>query len=74
MSLEEIRSLVLALPPEDQLRLLDDISDSLNQSMGAAELTDEQRAELDRRIAEAKAHPESLIPHDEVMRLLSKYS
>lgn len=74
MSLEEVKSLVLALSPEDQLRLLDDLADTLDPSIAGAELSDEQRAELDRRIAEADANPQSLIPHDEVMRRLSKYS
>lgn len=36
------------------------------------ELTDEEMAELDRRAAEADAHPERLIPNDEVLRPRAK--
>ncbi|MBK8270592.1 MAG: addiction module protein [Planctomycetes bacterium] len=74
MSLEEVKSLVLALTPEDQLRLMDDISESLDTAYAAGELTDEQRAELDRRIAETDANPDSFLTLDEVKRRLSKYT
>ena len=36
------------------------------------ELTDEEMAELDRRAAEADAHPERLIPNDAVLRPRAK--
>lgn len=73
MSLDEVKSLALALSPEEQLRLMDDLSESLQASLAWNDLTDDQKAELDRRIAEADANPLSLIPLAEVQRRLSKY-
>ena len=70
MSYEEIRSLVLALKPEQRLHLMDELSESLLSDDSAAGLTGEQLAELDRRLAHSDAHPEELIPFDEVVRRL----
>lgn len=52
---------------------MDDLSESLQASLAWNDLTDDQKAELDRRIAEADANPLSLIPLAEVQRRLSKY-
>jgi len=46
----------LALAPADRLELIDRLWDSLQTDAGAFPLTDEQRATLDRRGAEMKAH------------------
>jgi putative addiction module component (TIGR02574 family) len=65
-------SQLLKLPAEDRadlaIALWDSLSDSERQS--AFDLTDEQRAELDRRWAEHVEHPESAIPWSEVRRKL----
>jgi putative addiction module component (TIGR02574 family) len=74
MSLEEVKSLAFGLPVEEQMRLMDELSDKLADTLESAELTQEQKAELDRRLAQADADPDSLIPLDEVQRRLSKYS
>jgi len=68
MSLEEVKSLVMALSPEEQVRLIDDISERLEDVFAANDLSPDQKAELDRRIQEADANPASLIPLDEVQR------
>jgi putative addiction module component (TIGR02574 family) len=74
MSLDEVKSLALALSSEEQLQLMDDLSESLADTLVSAELSEEQRAELDRRLAQAEADPDSLIPLEEVKRRLSKYT
>jgi len=73
MSLEEVKTLVMALSPEEQVRLIEDISERLEDAFAANELSAAQKAELDRRIRDADANPASLIPLDEVQRRLSKY-
>ena len=64
----------LSLSIEERLKLVGDIWDSIAEAANASPdvlpLTEEQRAELDRRIAEADAHPEDLIPMEEVMAQL----
>ncbi|HEY3413795.1 MAG TPA: addiction module protein [Armatimonadota bacterium] len=49
-------------PVEQRLQLMDAVWDSLDDAGTLPELTDAQRLELDRRIAEADAHPEDGIP------------
>lgn len=55
-----------ALPIEERLRLVEDIWDSIAEEANATPdvlpLTDAQCAELDRRIADADAHPRVLSP------------
>lgn len=56
---------ILKLPVPDRLDLVEAIWDSLADSPEAQAtlaLTDEQRTELDRRLAEHLANPESAIP------------
>lgn len=65
---------ILKLPVPDRLDLLEAIWDSLADSPDAEAafaLTDEQRAELDRRLAEHLADPDSAIPWEEVRRRLA---
>lgn len=61
----------LSLSVEERLQLVGDIWDSIaddaNASPDLLPLTDAQMAELDRRIAHADAHPEDLIPMEEVL-------
>lgn len=55
---------------DERLRLVEDIWDSIAQEANvhadALPLSDAQRAELDRRIADADAHPDAGIPWDQV--------
>jgi putative addiction module component (TIGR02574 family) len=50
---------------DERLRLIGEIWDSLSPSE-QVELTDEQRAELDRRIAAADADPSAGVPWEEM--------
>jgi len=64
------------LPIPERLRLVEDIWDSIAQEANVRPevlpLSDAQRAELERRAAEAKAHPEDAIPWEEVQTRLFK--
>jgi putative addiction module component (TIGR02574 family) len=65
-------SQLLQLPAEDRVELAIALWDSLSDSEreGALELTDEQRAELDRRWAEHLENPGSAVSWSEVRRKL----
>ena len=65
---------ILKLPVPDRLDLVEAIWDSLADSPeaeAAVALTDEQRAELDRRLAEHSASPDTAIPWAEARRRLA---
>ena len=65
---------ILKLPVPDRLDLVEAIWDSLAgspEAEAAFELTDEQRTELDRRLAEHLADPSSAIPWEEVRQRLA---
>ena len=63
---------LLKLPAGDRAELAIALWESLSDSEreGAFDLTDEQRAELDRRWAEHIKNPDSAIPWSEVRRKL----
>jgi len=54
------------LSVEDRLALVEELWDSIAEDSAAAPLTDAQRAELDRRLAEHEAHPEDVVSWEEV--------
>lgn len=54
------------LPIPERIQLVEDIWDSIAEDARTLPLTDEQRAELDRRWAEHEADPSSAIPWDQV--------
>lgn len=64
------RRLTKTLAPEREHRgmapLAEGICDSIAADSGAAPLTEPQRAELKKRIAEEDAHPHHVIPWEEV--------
>ena len=65
---------ILKLPIPDRLDLVEAIWDSLGDSPeaeAALALTDEQRAELDRRLADHLADPGSAIPWAEARRRIA---
>ncbi|QDV61055.1 addiction module protein [Crateriforma conspicua] len=64
MTVEQAISDISALPPSDQLRIVQAIWDQLPSGVGT-ELTDLQRAELDRRWAEYKADPSTALSEDD---------
>jgi putative addiction module component (TIGR02574 family) len=63
---------LLELPARERVDLAMALWDSLTQAEQAAafDLTPEQRAELDRRLAEHIADPASAVPWEEVRRKL----
>jgi len=63
---ERIISEALRLPPADRLEVIDQLWDSIAIAPQGLELTDAQRQELDRRIAEMDANPDSGIPWERV--------
>ncbi|CAN5310572.1 hypothetical protein BH20ACI2_BH20ACI2_07060 [soil metagenome] len=62
----------LKLPISDRRKLADDIYDSIDPVKDEFRLTDEKKAELDRRIADARENPDKLIPWELVRERLRK--
>jgi len=54
------------LPVEERLTLVEDIWDSIAADSAVLPLTDSQRAELDRRLAEHETNPDDVVPWEEV--------
>jgi putative addiction module component (TIGR02574 family) len=59
---------ITRLTPDERLRLLEQLWDSLSPTPDALPLTSAQRAELDRRLDELEQEGPAGIPWDEVMR------
>lgn len=66
MTTERIISEALALPPAARLDVIDQLWESLAASPEALKLTDAQREELDRRIAEMDADPGAGVAWEDV--------
>lgn len=64
MTVEQAINDISAMPPSDQLRVVQAIWDRLPDGVGT-ELSDMQRAELDRRWAEYKANPSTALSEEE---------
>lgn len=65
---------LLKLSVAERIQLVEDLWDSIAADPEALPLTDAQRAELDRRVAEHEADPGSAIPWEQVReRLYKKY-
>ncbi len=56
----------LELSPADRLDVIEHLWASLDQNSADVELTDEWRAELDRRLADHRANPRDVQPWDQV--------
>ncbi len=54
------------LPVEERLALVEEIWNSIAADSGAVPLTDAQRIELEKRIAEDDAHPQDVTPWGQV--------
>ncbi len=66
---------VLALSIPERIQLVEDIWDSIAEdSSESVQLTQAQREELDRRLADYEAHPEDGVPWEEVKRRILKRS
>jgi putative addiction module component (TIGR02574 family) len=57
---------LLHLSVAERIQLVEDLWDSIAAEPEALELTEAQKEELDRRMAEHKADPSSAIPWEEV--------
>jgi len=69
-----LRDQAMELPPEERLELGYDLIESVPEAGADFELTDEQRAEIERRMAEHERDPGSPIPWEVVReRLRAKY-
>lgn len=70
MSVQELEAQALKLSPPERARLAEvlweSIADEVNADPDVLPLSDEQRAELDRRLADYRAHPETSVPWEEV--------
>ena len=64
MTIEQVLNDISALPPRDQLRVVQTIWDRLPKGVGT-ELSVAQQAELDRRWAGYKADPSTALAEDE---------
>ena len=51
---------------EERLTLVEELWDSIAADSAAVPLTEAQRVELDRRIAEHEANPDDVVPWEEV--------
>jgi putative addiction module component (TIGR02574 family) len=56
------------LSPEERLRLIEELWDSLNEEPGVVPLTNAQREELDRRLDDLESSGPEGIPWDEVLQ------
>ncbi|WP_165072847.1 addiction module protein [Paludisphaera rhizosphaerae] len=66
MDLKSVLSEVQAWPPEDRLRLIEEVWDSLADDESGPELTPELRDLLDRRLAALEAEPDGGVTWDEI--------
>ena len=57
---------------EERLKLVEEIWDSIAADSAAVALTDAQRAELDRRIADHEANPSDVVPWEDVKASISE--
>ena len=67
MTVEQAISDIASLPIDDQLRVVQAIWDRMPQDAGTA-LTDRQRAELDRRLADYHANPDSALTESQLRK------
>jgi putative addiction module component (TIGR02574 family) len=66
MDLQAVLSELDSWPVEDRIRLVQEVWDRLVEQGHEPELSDEMKAEVDRRLAAHAAHPEAAIPWETV--------
>jgi putative addiction module component (TIGR02574 family) len=62
------------LTPEERLRLIEELWDSLNETAGTVPLTNAQREELDRRLDDLERLGPEGIPWDQVLQQIRSRS
>jgi len=74
MDYQAVLSEVESWPIDDRIRLVQDVWDRLVDQGYEPELTEEMKAELDRRIEEMDRNPDSGVPWEEVKaRVLGRF-
>ena len=72
MSIDSIVSSFRELPPEDKIRLVQDLWDQIAQEIGRMPLTEFQRRLLDERLADEANNPDDVEPwtkaKDDILR------
>jgi putative addiction module component (TIGR02574 family) len=63
---------VLRLPVVERLRLVEAIWNSIAEQSDAVPLTDAQRAELERRLAEHEADPDDVVSWEDIKASITK--
>jgi putative addiction module component (TIGR02574 family) len=63
---------IIAFKVEDRIRLLQEIWDSIAAEQAYPELTDAQKQELDRRIADTESNPDNTLTWEEIRALIKK--
>ena len=72
MDLQSVLTVVESWPVEDRLRLVEAVWDGIADQDYEPELTEEMKAELDRRIAELDRNPDAGVPWEEVKARLQR--
>lgn len=74
---DEIEARALSLPAEERLQLAGtlwrSVAEEAHAEPGLLPLSDEERAELDRRLADYEVHPETSVSWDEVKSGLRRH-
>jgi putative addiction module component (TIGR02574 family) len=56
---------ILALPIDERIKLVEDIWDSIAAVPEAVQLSDEQMAEIERRLEDYRRNPDDVVPWEE---------
>ncbi len=72
MDYQSVLNDVESLPVGDRIRLVHEVWDRLEEEGHDLELSDEMKAELDRRVEEMRLHPELGVPWEEVKARITK--
>jgi putative addiction module component (TIGR02574 family) len=65
---------ILELPVEERIQLVEDVWDSIAEAPEATSLTEEQKAELDRRLEAYHKNPSAGSPWESVKNRIRKHS
>lgn len=66
MELSEVLSAANALSIDDRIRLVEAVWEGIEAAQPTPQLTEAQKRELDRRLAELDASPDHVVPWEEV--------
>jgi putative addiction module component (TIGR02574 family) len=72
MAIDPVFQQALSLSPEERVRLIDDLIESVVADRSGAELDSAQKAELLRRLVSDRADPGAAIPWDQAQRHLNR--